>query len=279
MFQQGPLNLATKDTLMYQVILYAAIATVVCVMFYSVLGKTVGKGPEDAINPRSLMEDEDNSSSAIEPLSKELEKKGLGAIAARDADFSPSQFIDGAKQAYSMILEAYAAGDHETLNSLLTPETLEVYKDAIKDREDSGYTQVTDLGRLKKTSIDSAELDGSIAQISVLYESDLTSALLDVEGNVVQGDPDVLSSIAEIWTFERNLKKSDPTWRLADVAPSEGDELEADPSPDTKESDIKKPSTKRPGAKKAATKKTATKKAPTKKPGAKKSDTKPSDDT
>ena len=70
-----------------------------------------------------------------------------------------------------------------------------------------------------------------------MAKSDLTSALLDEEGNVVQGDPDVLSSIAEIWTFERNLKQSDPTWRLADVAPSEGDELEADPSPDTKPSD------------------------------------------
>lgn len=239
MFQQGQLNLATKDVLMYEVILYAAIATVVCVMFYSVLGKTVGKGPEDAINPRSMMEDDKASASVVEPLSKEMEKKGLGAISARDPEFSPSHFIDGAKQAYSMILEAYAAGDHETLGNLLTPDTLEVYNEAIKDRELSGYTQVTDLGRLKNTSIDSARLDGSLAQISVLYEADLTSALLDEDGNVVQGDPDVLSSIAELWTFERNLKSSDPTWRLADVAPSEGDELEADPTPDTKPADTK----------------------------------------
>ena len=182
------------------------------------------------------MEDE-KSKPVAEPLSKELEKKGLGAISSRDPEFSPSHFIDGAKQAYSMILEAFAAGDHDTLGNLLTKDTLAVYNKAIKERERSGYTQVTDLGRLKKTSIDSAELDGAIASISVLYESDLTSALLDEEGNVVQGDPDVLSSIAEIWTFERNLKQSDPTWRLADVAPSEGDDLEADPSPDTKDSD------------------------------------------
>jgi len=221
---------------MYEVILYAAIATVVCVMFYSVLGKTVGKGPEDAINPRSMMEDE-KSASVIEPLSKELEKKGLGEISARDPEFSPSHFIDGAKQAYSMILEAFAAGDHETLGNLLTQDTLAVYNEAIKEREKSGYTQVTDLGRLKKTSIESADLDGAIARISVLYESDLTSALLDEDGNIVQGDPDVLSSIAEVWTYERNLKQSDPTWRLSDVAPSEGDDLEADPSPDTKPSD------------------------------------------
>lgn len=280
MFQQGPLNLATKDALMYEVILYAAIATVVCVMFYSVLGKTVGKGPEDAINPRSMMEDDEKKASVIEPLSSEMEKKGLGAIAARDPEFSPSQFIDGAKQAYSMILEAFAAGDEETLANLLTIDTLEVYKEAIKEREEAGYTQVTDLGRLKKASIDTAELNGLTARISVLYESDLTSALMDEDGNVVQGDPDVLSSISEIWSFERNLKESDPTWRLADVTPSEGDDLEADPSPDTKEPDPKTSATKtagkKPSAKKASGKKTATKKAPTKKTSGKKTATKKS---
>ena len=63
---------------------------------------------------------------------------------------------------------------------------------------------------------------------------------MDKEGNVVQGDPDVLSSISEVWTFERNVKSSDVNWLLSDVAPSEGDDLEADPTPDTKASPKKK---------------------------------------
>jgi predicted lipid-binding transport protein (Tim44 family) len=57
---------------------------------------------------------------------------------------------------------------------------------------------------------------------------------MDAEGNIVQGDPDILSSISEVWTFERDLKSSDLNWHLSDVAPNEGDELAADPSPDTK---------------------------------------------
>jgi predicted lipid-binding transport protein (Tim44 family) len=220
---------------MYEVILYAAIATVVCVMFYSVLGKSVGKGPEDAIDPENLMLNPKEDKPIVKPAMTEAqEASGLGAIAKRDPDFSPAYFIDGAKQAYSMILEGYAAGDRKALSDLLSDETYAVYDEAITEREKAGHKQVTDLGRLRKTSVSSAEVDGNMARISVLYEADLTSALLDEDGNVVQGDPDILSSISEVWTFEKNLKSSDPTWRLCDVEPSEGDELEADPSPDTK---------------------------------------------
>jgi len=223
---------------MYEVILYAAIATVVCVMFYSVLGKSVGKGPEESIDPEDFMAGPKSTKpSIVTPISPEMESKGLGAIAKKDPDFSPAYFIDGAKQAYSMILEAFAAGDKESLANLLSEDTLEVYVNAIDEREKAGHTQVTDLGRLSKTSIKSARVDGKMAQIDVLYEADLTSALLDAEGDVVQGDPDILSSISEVWTFERELKSSDPAWRLCDVEPSEGDELEADPTPDTKPSE------------------------------------------
>jgi len=109
-----------------------------------------------------------------------------------------------------------------------------VYEEAIVAREADNLTQVTDLGRLRKASIKEAVLEGKLARIEVLYEAELTSALMDAEGNVIQGDPDVLSSISEVWTFERNLKSSDINWRLSDVAPNEGDTLEADPTPDTK---------------------------------------------
>ena len=89
------------------------------------------------------------------------------------------------------------------------------------------------MGRLRRAAIQDSNLEGKTAQISVLYEAELTSALMNAEGEVVQGDPDILSSISEIWTFERNLKSSDVNWLLSDVAPSEGDDLEADPTPDT----------------------------------------------
>lgn len=220
---------------MYEVILYAAIATIVCVMLYTVLGKSVGKGPESGYDAEKAIRDfTTQKKNVVKPVQSSGPPTGLEAIAQADANFSPAYFMDGAKAAYSMILEAFAAGDKQQLEALLTPDVYAVYLGAIEAREADELTQVTDLGRLRKAMIKEAELDGKIARIEVLYESQLTSALMDKEGNVVQGDPDVLSNVSEVWTFERNVKSSDMNWRLSDVAPSEGDELEADPTPDTK---------------------------------------------
>ena len=220
---------------MYEVILYAAIATIICVMLYTVLGKSVGQGPESGFDAEKAIKNFKNNGNKVVQLDKAVgPPTGLDAIAAADSNFSPAYFMDGAKAAYSMILEAFAAGDREQLESLLTPDVYKVYAQAVDAREADGLTQVTDLGRLRKAMIKEAVLEGKIARIEVLYESQLTSALIDKEGNVVQGDPDILSNVSEVWTFERNVKSSDINWRLSDVAPSEGDELAADPTPDTK---------------------------------------------
>ena len=224
---------------MFDVMIYAALATIVCVVFYSVLGKQTGFGgtPDEKVNPVEFgMEDPNKKSQnqTEDESDPEIERLGLSAIKRLDPNFSVAHFVNGATSAYSMVLEAYADGDKDILKGLLTDETLEIYSNAIDVRKAAGQTQVTDLGRLRKVSIESARVEGSTAHIRVLYEADLTSALRDSDGNIVEGDPDVLSFISEIWEYQRNLKSPDQTWYLAEVEPSEGDELEADPTPDTK---------------------------------------------
>ena len=219
---------------MYEVLLYAAIATIICVMLYSVLGKSVGQGPENPIDAKKEIENFGVSSAGVvQPVVPTGPKTGLQKIAEIDTNFSPAYFIDGAKAAYSMILEAYAAGDKDQLESLLTPDVYKVYSEAIDARNADNLKQATDLRRLRSSAIKDSSLEGNLARIWVLYKAELTSALMNSEGEVVQGDPDILSSISEVWTFERHLKSNDPNWRLSDVEPSEGDSLEADPTPDT----------------------------------------------
>ena len=218
---------------MFDVMIYAALATVVVVVFYSVLGKQTGFGgvPEEEVDPTDFGMEDPNRKPAPMP-DPEIARLGLSGITKLDPSFSISHFMSGATAAYSMILEAFANGDRDLLKNLLTPDTYSVYDEAITAREAAGQTQVTDLGRLRKASIKAAKTEGSMGYISVLYEADLTSALRDAEGNLVLGDPDVLSSVSEVWEYERDLKGTDQNWRLANVEPSEGDALEADPSPD-----------------------------------------------
>ncbi len=219
---------------MHEVILFAAIATVICVMLYSVLGKSVGRGPDDDGNlPGFLAGEPAQTPKVVAPVFDGAAPPGIAGIMKLDGGFSLGQFLNGARMAYPMILDAFADGDKEQLQSLLMPDVYDVYVQAIDAREAKGLRQITDLARLIEHEVVSAETVGKIMHISVRYKAELTSALVDAAGETVEGDADTLSVVSELWTFTRKAGDTDPNWKLSDVAPSEGDKLEADPTPDT----------------------------------------------
>ena len=178
---------------------------------------------------------EDKPSAVIPPMEQHFEFDALRDIAAADSGFTTAFFIDGAKGAYSMILEAFAEGDKATLKDLLNEDVYHTYEAAIDRRNADNLTQVTDLARIIDARIVGADKQGKMAMISVEYSAELSSAILDADGKTVQGDQDLLARVEEVWTFERDLKSSNPNWRLSEVAASTGDEVEADPTPDTKD--------------------------------------------
>ncbi|NNE57354.1 MAG: Tim44 domain-containing protein [Hellea sp.] len=219
---------------MSEIILYAAIATIICAMLYSVLGKSVGRGPESAVDPTQFMAKTDVGNPAIiDPLEEYGDFPNVGNIRKFDPGFSLTQFQDQAQGAYAVILDAFAEADRSLLKELLTKKVYALYEEAITNREADNLTQITDLARIMGTNITGVSVKNNIARISVEFEAELASALTDADGKVLQGDPNLLSRSTEIWSFERDLKSSNPNWLLADVAASEGDEQEVDPTPDT----------------------------------------------
>ena len=219
---------------MFEVILYAAIATIICVLLYSVLGKDVGQGPDNPVDAEKFIRSVNSEKPAIvEPVNEGVPASMLSPLLKIDPNFSKRDFIEGARTAYPMILEAFADADRDTLKALLTEDVYEVYDETISAREAADQKQITDLGRLVDAMLIDCEVENKIARLSVEFEADIASAVLDADGETVAGDPNMLARIKEVWTFEKSLKSSDPTWRLCDVAPSSGDELEADPTPDT----------------------------------------------
>ncbi len=131
---------------------------------------------------------------------------GLDEIRRADEGFSRHAFVSGAKQAYEMIVTAFAEGDRSALKPLLTPEVYDAYIAAIDAREADG-TPPLEFVRLKQASVENGELDGSVASIDVMFEAELS------EGERIR-------QTREEWTFERDLKARDPNWRLSGVTPA-----------------------------------------------------------
>jgi predicted lipid-binding transport protein (Tim44 family) len=139
---------------------------------------------------------------------------GLRAIRAVDPQFSPKSFIDGAKQAYEMILTAFAAGDRKTLRNLLEKEVYDGFEQVMAGR-DSRQEKVdfTFVG-LPKIEIAHANYDKRNALVTMQFHAEVISATNGRDGALLEGSPNEVKFIADEWTFARNPKSRDPNWKL-----------------------------------------------------------------
>jgi predicted lipid-binding transport protein (Tim44 family) len=139
---------------------------------------------------------------------------GLDAIAANDSSFDPRHFISGARSAYEMIVLAFANGDRRALKDLLSSEVYESFEAVIKDREKHEQKTETRFVSIDKAELVSAEARDRAAQLTVRFVSQMVSVTRDKTGAIVDGNPDKVADITDVWTFARDTSSRDPNWKL-----------------------------------------------------------------
>src|SRR5215213_2151657 len=139
---------------------------------------------------------------------------GLDAVVAQDPSFDAKHFLTGARQAYEMIVTAYAQGDRRSLKNLLSKEVYDGFEAAIRDRETKGEKVESRFVSIDKADITGADVKGKGAQVTVRFISQLVSVTRDRDGNVIDGSPDKVSDVTDVWTFARDLASRDPNWKL-----------------------------------------------------------------
>jgi predicted lipid-binding transport protein (Tim44 family) len=140
--------------------------------------------------------------------------QALAAIRAADRKFDPATFLAGAENAFRLIVTAFAAGDRAKLQPLLTPDTFAAFDAAITAREQAGHTQRSEIRGILEATIEHAELTQSLADITVRFVSHQITITTDKDGGIVAG-ADAVTELADVWTFLRDLKQAQPTWKLA----------------------------------------------------------------
>lgn len=140
--------------------------------------------------------------------------KGMRAIKDADQTFEPATFVDGAKMAYEMIVMAYADGDRKTLKNLLSREVYDGFVQAIAEREQRNEKIQSSFVGIDKAEIVGAEMKGSEAHVTLRIVSELISATRNNAGEVIDGDPETVAEVKDVWTFARDTKSRDPNWKL-----------------------------------------------------------------
>jgi predicted lipid-binding transport protein (Tim44 family) len=143
----------------------------------------------------------------------------LMGILALDSKFDPDSFLRGARQAYEMIVTAFAEGNRRMLRDLLSADVLDSFTRAIADREQKGEVIDQSFVGINKADILEAEVSSKgIASITVRFVSQLITATRDNKGNVIDGDETRIKDVTDIWTFSRDISTKDArrnlNWKL-----------------------------------------------------------------
>lgn len=212
-----------------EIVVLAMIAGFIALRLYSVLGRRTGheqplgqptelqgNAAPRVLNPAATLpraESREQFTGDANPAAGE----GLRAIAAADPAFDGARFVDGAREAYRLVLEAFWRGDREALHALVDDSVGGDFDHAIAEREQAGTTVENKLVRIDRARIEEAGMNGGMATITVRFDADIAGVTKDKAGNIVAGSMTDAVQTHDLWTFSRHVAAQDPNWLLVET--------------------------------------------------------------
>ena len=199
----------------------AGIALFFVFKLISVLGTRTGHEQHhevEGLQRASSNGQEETHHAAQNPLSEEPTQAPVSAAAeplkTADPDFDEKAFLDGARSAYEMIVEAFAAGDVEDIRRFLAGSVFDAFRSALAQRDADGLRNEFKFVGIEDASIQSAEYADDKMVAVVNFASNQVRATYNRDGDLIDGDPRRVDLVRDAWTFSRSAKAKDPNWTL-----------------------------------------------------------------
>jgi len=210
------------------IIILALVALFIGLRLYSVLGERTGHeqqltlkpaeqdaavAPRAPSSPLAPANQADPGGDAYLPTAG----PGVRALLASDPSFDVARFLEGAKGAYRMILEAFWKGDLESVRDYIDPEVYETFAGAVADRDAAGHRLDNRLVAIEHALIAAANVEGKVATMAVRFEADIAAVTRSADGEVIAGSLSDAVQTRDKWTFRRDLGSADPNWILIET--------------------------------------------------------------
>lgn len=142
--------------------------------------------------------------------------QALAAMKMIEPGFSVSEFLQGARGAYEMILMGFESGEIEDLREFLSEDVYESFASVIEERDNQGLTVDANFVGVREVTLTEATLDRDTqeAEITVRFVGELTSVVRNAEGEIIEGHPNEIRRQRDVWTFARVMGADDPNWKL-----------------------------------------------------------------
>jgi predicted lipid-binding transport protein (Tim44 family) len=210
------------------IVILALVALFIGFRLYSVLGERTGHEQQPILKPA------ESDARAAPPVSQPpvappappetgdmafvpTAGPGVRAILAADSSFDVARFIDGAKSAYRMVLEAFWKGDLDLVRGHVDDHVYDAFKTAVDQRKAEGLSLDNRLVAIERAVISEANLERGAAMITVRFEADIAAVTRNSEGQVVAGSLSDAVQTRDLWTFRRDTNSRDPNWLLIET--------------------------------------------------------------
>ena len=202
----------------FDIIVFAMLAIYLVFQLRRVLGRKTGmeKPPTNEFTKENETTSQNEN---IIPLNgknqdQAVSASGITILRQLDSSFNEKEFISGSRAAFSWIVSAFADGDSVKLEPLLGPKLFKSFEQAIQERVAAGEKLETNIVSIKSAQIDEVSVEGNTATVTVEFISDQIKVVRDSEENIVDGDPDTIESLTDLWTFNRDVTSPNPNWIL-----------------------------------------------------------------
>jgi predicted lipid-binding transport protein (Tim44 family) len=212
------------------IVILALVALFIGLRLYSVLGERTGHEqpilkPADPEQADARIEPRTTARASTSPASAEPDDMaylptagpGVRALLAADPSFDVAKFLEGSKAAYRLILEAVWKGDLEAMRPYVDAHVFETFSGAVEQRSKDGLVLDNRLVAIDQALVAGAELDNSVALVTVRFEADIAAVTRNAAGEVVAGSLSDAIQTRDRWTFRRDTASRDPNWLLVET--------------------------------------------------------------
>jgi predicted lipid-binding transport protein (Tim44 family) len=211
------------------IVILALVALFIGLRLYSVLGERTGHEQQQPIlkpaDPDARVEQRPAQASVAPAAAQEsgdlaflpTAGPGVRALLAADPGFDVARFLEGGKAAYRMILEAFWSGNLDAMRPHVDDHVFETFRLAVEQRENDGFKLDNRLIAIEQAVIAEANVDRSVAVLTVRFEADIAAVTRNGDGEVVAGSLSDAVQTRDLWTFRRDVASRDPNWVLIET--------------------------------------------------------------
>jgi len=210
------------------IVILALVALFIGLRLYSVLGERTGHEQQPILKPAdpdARVEPRPAQPAAAAPAAPDsgdmaylpTAGPGVRAILAADPAFDVGRFLEGAKAAYRMVLEAFWKGDLTAIRGHVDDHIYDSFAGAVEQRQKDGLKLDNRLVAIEQSLIAEATLERTVAIVTVRFEADIAAVTRSAAGEVVAGSLSDAVQTRDLWTFRRDIASNDPNWLLIET--------------------------------------------------------------